>query len=92
MRNEIALFMAVEIYGKPELHAWCGCHDYFALCNLFGGMMNLPNGWPHAIRDLQNLLDDLHIADADLPAQEGPVHHALADAKYERYLFETLRR
>lgn len=92
IRDEVEAFMNIETYGTPEFHMWCGSHDYYALCGLFGGMVNLPKGWPHAIRDLQNLLDDLHIDDADLPPLEGQAHHALTDAKYERYLFELLMK
>ncbi len=90
IRNEIEPFMDVEAFGKPELWAWCGTYDHFALCQLFGGFMQVPSGWPHYIKDIQYILDERGIADEDLPQQEGTAHNALEDAKHIECLWEFL--
>jgi hypothetical protein len=88
LRQALMAFMDVKQYGKPEFILWCGSYDYVLLCQLFGGMMSLPDGWPHSICDLQEVLDKDHIDDSELPPQEGTAHNALADARYIKQLWE----
>lgn len=78
---ELSVFLDPKRYGKPEIWGWCAAYDFVVLCQLFGTMMELPEDWPHYIRDLQFLLDLSGIADEQLPPQQG-AHHALADAHY----------
>lgn len=78
--------------SKFELWGWGAGYDWVAFCQLFGTMMELPQGWPHYIRDIQYLLDERCIDDSDLPAQEGAAHNALADAKYIKQLWEFLNK
>lgn len=94
MMYEVAHFLQPAL-GQPddehepfELYGWCSAYDFVALCQLFGTMMDLPLGWPHYIRDLQHVLDDLSIADEELPQQESGVHHALEDARHIKRLWE----
>lgn len=55
-------------------------YDWVALCQLFGTMMDLPNGWPTYCRDLKQLCDDL--GNPELPKQGKGEHNALADAHW----------
>jgi hypothetical protein len=89
IKYELLSFMNIEKYGKPEFWLWCGSYDYVLLCQLFGGMMSLPEGWPHYLCDLQEVLDKDHIEDSELPPQEGTAHNALADARYIKRLWEA---
>ena len=82
IKNEIAAFMDIEKYGKPELIGWCAGYDFVAFCQLFGTMMDLPAGYPHYIKDFQQVLDDRGIPDDELPPQEEGLHNALADARH----------
>jgi hypothetical protein len=91
IRNELFSFLDVRKYGKPELWGWCASYDFVALCQLYGTMMDLPNGWPHYIKDLQYLLDERGISDDMLPQQQQQAHHALADAKHIKWLWECLQ-
>lgn len=67
---------------KPEIWAYCADYDWVALCQLFGTMMELPDGWPMYCRDVKQLCD-MH-GNLKLPEQTSQEHHALADAKWTR--------
>lgn len=88
MRNEIEAFLDPERYGKPEIYSWCGAYDFVAFCQLWGTMMDLPAGYPHYFNDLQQVLDNLHIADERLPQQEKGLHNALEDARHLKKLWQ----
>lgn len=77
--NVIA-YEIVEFMGsKPEIWAYYADYDWVALCQLYGRMINLPQGWPMYCRDLKQLVDS--IGNPPLPKQEN-VHDALADARW----------
>jgi hypothetical protein len=88
--NELRTFMDVEKYGAPEFYGWITGYDYVALCQLFGIMLYLPEGWPHYIRDLQYELDLQHVSDDQLPQQEGQAHNALEDARHIKRLWDIV--
>jgi hypothetical protein len=77
---------------KPELWGWCAGYDFVALCQLFGTMIDLPQGWPHYIKDLQHILDERGISDDQLPEQEGKAHNALEDARHIKKLWGYIVR
>jgi hypothetical protein len=88
---EIAEFCDPDEYGTSEFWGWCSGYDSVAFCQLFGTMMDLPAGYPHYIRDIQQVLDERGITDAMLPEQEGQAHNALADARHIQKLWEFLQ-
>lgn len=75
-----------EFAGEnPEFWADYGAYDWVALCQLYGRMIDLPNGWPMFVRDIQQFKDQIE----QLPQsfqflqrgiQDGAEHNALADA------------
>jgi len=75
VRDELLAFMG----KKPEIWAYYADYDWIALCQLFGRMIDLPDGWPMFCRDLKQLAGD-----TPLIKQEGTEHHALADARWTR--------
>lgn len=91
IRRELITFMDVDKYGKPELRGWCAGYDHIALCQLFGTMMDIPDGWPHYICELQQILDMHSITDDILPNQVGNLHNALEDARHIRHLWEWIK-
>lgn len=71
-------------FGK-DLHfwAWKGAYDWLCLVQLFGRVVDLPEGWPYAFNDLYTL----HRALGEpvlLPKSEKLRHHALYDADWLR--------
>lgn len=92
IKHEIVAFMDIEKFGKPELHGWCSAYDHVAFCQLFGAMIDLPQGYPYYTRDLQQVLDERGITDDMLPAQEEGLHNALSDAQHLKKLWGYITR
>jgi hypothetical protein len=68
--------------GRPEFWAYYGDYDWVVLCQLYGRMVDLPDGWPMFALDVKQLAVSLH--DPKLPEQSSTEHHALADARWTR--------
>jgi hypothetical protein len=79
--NEIRDFLPAKGDG-PELWADYGAYDHVVLCQLWGTMMDLPEGIPMWTHDLQQELERL--GDPPIPGQESGEHNALADARHLR--------
>lgn len=92
IRDEVVSFLDPEKYGKPELWGWCAGYDFVVFCQLFGTMMDLPDGYPHYIKDIQYILDEHSISDDQLPDEPpaGQAHNALVDARYIGQLWSHL--
>lgn len=93
IRDEVAQF--ILSHEDPALWAWCGAYDHVALCQMWGRMIDKPDGIPNHTNDLQTLLDMGGIADHALPnqtnlARHARVHHALDDARYQRHIRESM--
>lgn len=58
----------------PEFWADYGAYDWVLVCQLFGTMMDLPDGWPMFVRDIQQLRNG-----EELPQPEHE-HQAVSDA------------
>ncbi len=94
LAKEVEIFMNAAYYGTPRFMGWCCAYDYVALCQLFGGLMQLPTEWPHYMHDLQHQLDVRGLKDTMLPSPEKSssglfnAHNALEDAKYIAKLYQ----
>lgn len=75
---------------KPEFWAYYGAYDWVVLCQVFGRMIDLPEGWPMFVRDVKQYAADL--GNPRLPKQTGSEHDALADAIWTKGAFEFLQR
>ncbi len=73
---------------KRELWAYYADYDWVVLCQLYGTMMQLPEGFPKFAMDLQQL--SMHRGSPPHPVQTAGVHNALADARWNRELFRAL--
>ncbi len=74
---------------QPEIWAYFADYDWVALCQLFGKMIDLPDGWPRYCRDVKQWCDDL--GNPQLPSQGKDLHHPLADAEWVKKCWEFLR-
>ena len=88
IKQEILVFMDIEKYGTPELWGYYSAYDHVAFCQLFGTMMDLPNGFPMYTRDLKQWCDAL--GGPDLPGQGKGEHNALQDAKWNQLAYTFL--
>ena len=76
-----------------QLWSWCGAHDHVMLTQLFGRMIDAPQGLPHHTKDLQQEIDRLGLTEReDLLPQHDPAegHNALADACWHKRIGDFL--
>lgn len=94
-------------YLKPEFYGYYSAYDHVALCWLFGKMMDLPKGFPMYTIDLKQELDRRvqgycegripfeeglkKYKDSDLYPKQENEHHALADARWNKKLYEFIQ-
>lgn len=89
IRDEVAAFIAAG-GPDPELWGYVVAYDWVVFCQLFGTPRDLPPGWPSYLRDLRQWADLL--GSPPLPPQAESEHHALADARWNREVWEYLSR
>lgn len=75
-------------HPDPELWAWFGSYDHLFLCQLFGKMIDLPEGFPMHTNDIMTLVTQAGGRAPDEPKQRGDAHNALADAWHARTLHQ----
>lgn len=87
IRDRLLRFVGND--SEPEFWAYYGAHDWVVLCNLMGGMMNMPRGWPMLYRELRTELNRAGLADLrdDGRADE---HNALADAVWVKLAYSKI--
>jgi len=73
---------------KPEFWAYYADYDWVAFCQLFGRMVDLPNGFPMYCNDIKQECDRL--GNPMLPKQTEGFHNALEDAKWNRRAWSFL--
>lgn len=76
--------------NEPELWAYYGGYDYVVLNQLWGPMVNHPQGLPMYLNDIMQTVRELGVDPAELPRQQGGQHHALADARHNRTMWRWL--
>ena len=76
----------LDAEGPHELWGYFSDYDHVVLAQLFGRMVDMPEGIPWFTLDLKQTLHTFIIHCA-LPAQDEVEHHALADARWNRKLY-----
>ncbi|OPG13682.1 3'-5' exoribonuclease [Microbispora sp. GKU 823] len=89
-RAQIARMVESFILATPDVELWAyyGAYDHVALCQLWGRMIDLPNGVPMFTCDLMQEVSRL--GNPRLPEQAEGEHNALADARHNRLIGEFL--
>ncbi len=88
IKREVTAFLLAA--GKPELWAWFAAYDHVVLSQLFGRMLDLPEGIPMYTHDLRAYLDYVHVA--AIPKQESGLHDALEDARHAKTVHDYVKR
>ena len=81
--------------SKPEFWAYYADYDWVAFCQLFGKMIDLPDGYPMWCRDLKQVMGHMGFREKDLmhlPAKPENEHHALDDAHWNKAVFDQLEK
>lgn len=89
-KREIAqrILEFLEPYVELEFWADYSAYDWVAMCQIFGTMMELPEGFPMFCRDVQQEWE--RQGRPKLPKQDSAEHNALNDAKHCMRLYRTL--
>jgi hypothetical protein len=65
---------------KPEFWGYYSDYDWVVFCQIFGAMIDLPDGWPMFCLDIKQAC---HMAgNPKLPPQDTTEHNALNDARW----------
>jgi hypothetical protein len=60
-------------------------YDWVVLCQLFGRMVDLPDGFPQYCNDIKQLMQMLRVLKSELPRQtKTSEHNALSDARWNK--------
>ncbi|MER6832697.1 3'-5' exoribonuclease [Streptomyces cellulosae] len=70
----------------PDVELWAnyGAYDHVCLAQLWGRMIDLPEGVPMFTHDIQQERSRLGLRWDELPQQESGEHNALADARHNQ--------
>ena len=75
--------------GRPQFWGYYADYDWVAVAQLYGTMLDLPDGWPMFCMDLKQLA--VEKGNPKLPEQSSTEHHALADARWNAEVYAFLR-
>lgn len=87
IRDEVERFLLAE--ADPELWAYYSAYDHVALCQLWGRMIDLPEGIPRYTHDIKQHMD-LYPKFVE-PNQAVGEHNALHDARHNQLIFDALQ-
>jgi hypothetical protein len=76
---------------QPEFWAAWASYDWVVFCQLFGTMMDLPEGYPYYCNDIIQWLNQLGLPREYLPPSPSDEHNALADARWVRDSYYKLK-
>jgi len=90
LRRQIAQEIVEFVGQSPEFWAYFADYDWVVLCQLYGTMMQLPEGWPKFCLDIKQVA--YLMGDPSLQRPEGGDHDALADARWNKRIWHELMR
>lgn len=88
--NAVLDFLKPTKRDQIELWGYYAAYDHVALCWLFGPMIDLPPGIPMYTHDLKQFAH--HLGNPKLPVQDTEKHNALADAHWNKQVYEFLTK
>lgn len=91
MAFEVRNFCHPETYGSPQFWGEWYSYDWVVFAQIFGTMVDLPEGFPMRVNDVMQYAEHLGIAEEDLPPTletEGNYHALLgAQSVRRKYLW-----
>jgi hypothetical protein len=75
---------------QPELWGYYSAYDHVVYAQLFGRMIDLPEGFPMFTHDLKQEM--VRLGNPWVPEQLEGAHNALADARWNKETYEYLQR
>lgn len=90
--QEVREFLLADGLGADrasrELWAWYASYDHVALAQLWGRMIDIPEGIPMFTNDLKS--EAVRLGSPEMPNQWGSEHNALDDARYNKHMFDFM--
>jgi hypothetical protein len=79
--------------NSPEWWAYMADYDWVVLSQLYGPLVNRPQGWPFWCHDVMQFFDAarMHGKPGDWVPEPETEHHALADAQWTKALWERVQ-
>lgn len=92
MKDALVKFVGAEV---PRFWSWGAAPwDWMAMAQLFPVAERVPDGWRYTAYDVSLLVEAaglaVHPVDPALPPLPPDVHHALADARWVRDVFQAI--
>jgi len=78
--KQIATEIVEFVKDRPIFWGYYSAYDHVILCQLYGTMMDLPEGWPMYTKDIKQLCDSL--GNPQLPKEDKDEHNSLSDAHW----------
>ena len=75
--------------SRPKFWAYFCSYDWLVMCQTFGGFLEVPYNWPNYCNDLIVEANRIKF-DPYAIAQEGTLHNALEDAKWNKKLYDAM--
>jgi hypothetical protein len=92
IREGIENFIAAG-HSRPEFWCYYGASDWVVFYQLWGRLLDMPKGYPKWFRELKQLAVDVDDPDLNTLVPKPPnAHHALADARWNRDVYNALIR
>lgn len=87
-RDFVLDYDRVNEFDKPELWAYYGAYDHLVVSQLFGRMIDLPDGMPMYTMDIKQRWHTE--GKPELPRQKEGAHRALDDARWNKIAYEYI--
>lgn len=89
--NEVREFLTdcIKFGDCPALWADYGAYDHVVLAQLYGSMVNLPEGIPMFTHELQQLREQIPAQRWECPKQLAGQHNALEDARHNMVVYRS---
>ena len=88
--NEVREFLLSGAATAPELWAYFAAYDHVALAQLWGKLIDLPEGIPRYTHDLRQEMDRVGVASSAVPKPLN-AHDALADARWNLEMLRAIQ-
>lgn len=89
MGEKIREFVNIPGDDSNQLWGYYADYDHVCLAQLYGTMVNMPEGIPWYTLDIKQ--EAVRLGNPVLPVQDGIEHHALADARHNHVMWTYLK-
>lgn len=89
MVYQLKNFVQYKSLGNNEFWGYYADYDHVVMAQLFGRMVDMPEGFPWYTLDIKQ--EAHRLGNPELPTQFGTEHHALNDARWNKKAWKFLK-